>query len=303
MTEVDADRSLAVFGKLPSQGDFVRVNMHAVWGVAFEAWLADAVEHARGKLPSYPVRFVLTLGARERVLGAWVPSVDAVGREFPLVALRLLSEEITAAPWSLLPAFYADYLEEVERALFTLRGADASALLPALSALALPHPSLIPAAWHAGQQALTAEALADFASRNLPDGLVDHLLYAVATFSHAREQASDPLTLDVPAANDLDLFGWLEIARALKVGAVAPSLVWSTAGQRALLVLSALAPLTIAFLLDSDHPSQRRWPLVTSRESALQAARESLTPVLRNACIPSGSMASLIAALSVEVTP
>ena len=304
MMEPQAQAPLSLFGKMPSQGDFLRVNMQGAVCAAFEAWLANAVEQARGKLPTLPVRFMLTLGdAQERVIGAWVPSVDAVGREFPLAAFHPLPSDLTDAPWSLLPAFYTEYLEAIEGRLMTLRTGDPALLLSAVTAVALPHASAVPAAWREGQVALTQETIGAFAARNTTGGDLDGFAYGIFTVQYARSQSAEPLTLDLVADNEVDLFAWLEIARVLNVQDTAPSLLWSEGDKRALLMLGAPATLALAFLLDPAHPSQRRWPLSTPRAQARQHAREALAPVVQKAFATDDSLAGLLAALGQELRP
>ena len=91
----DGSVKVGVFGKLPARGDFVREGLPrdftdpwddwwrhgiaATQAQAGDAWVASWLEA--------PVwRFVLPPGlcGREAALGVWMPSVDKVGRYFPL---------------------------------------------------------------------------------------------------------------------------------------------------------------------------------------------------------------------------
>lgn len=85
-----------LFGKLPSHGDFIARGLDAEARAAWDAWLSDGLAGARAALgegfdaayeAAPPWRFVLgpgALGDSWRA-GAMTPSVDAVGRRFPVV--------------------------------------------------------------------------------------------------------------------------------------------------------------------------------------------------------------------------
>jgi|HubBroStandDraft_1064217.scaffolds.fasta_scaffold90653_2 type VI secretion system protein ImpM len=84
-----------LFGKLPSRGDFVQLGLPGSFVRPWDAWLQQAMAGSRERmgdawLPAYlesPVwRFVLPGGmcGAGAVLGLLMPSVDRVGRYFPL---------------------------------------------------------------------------------------------------------------------------------------------------------------------------------------------------------------------------
>jgi type VI secretion system protein ImpM len=86
---------IGVFGKLPGLGDFVDRGLDPEFTASWYAWLAAELPPARAALgarfvPAYmqaPVwRFALPRGAAgpRAMTGVVMPSVDAVGREFPL---------------------------------------------------------------------------------------------------------------------------------------------------------------------------------------------------------------------------
>lgn len=87
--------SFGAFGKIPSLGDFFRLNVAADFVAAWDEWLQSALLTARQRLSgdweerymSAPIwRFSLTAGlaGRTAVIGVVMPSVDRVGRQFPL---------------------------------------------------------------------------------------------------------------------------------------------------------------------------------------------------------------------------
>jgi type VI secretion system protein ImpM len=84
-----------LFGKLPSRGDFVQLGLPGSFVRPWDAWLQQVMAGSRERmgeawLPAYlesPVwRFVLPGGmcGAGAVLGLLMPSVDRVGRYFPL---------------------------------------------------------------------------------------------------------------------------------------------------------------------------------------------------------------------------
>ncbi|MBV8092952.1 MAG: type VI secretion system-associated protein TagF [Acetobacteraceae bacterium] len=87
---------MGLYGKIPSRGDFVGAGLPVSFVRAWDAWMRRALVASRAVLgeqwlPAWleaPVwRFALPGGAcgPEAALGLWMPSVDRVGRHFPLV--------------------------------------------------------------------------------------------------------------------------------------------------------------------------------------------------------------------------
>lgn len=88
------------FGKLPSRGDFVGQGLPRAFLAPWEAWVAEAMSASRALLGEdwlaawmeAPVwRFALPGGAcgPDAALGLVLPSVDRVGRTFPLLLVAL----------------------------------------------------------------------------------------------------------------------------------------------------------------------------------------------------------------------
>lgn len=83
------------FGKIPALGDFFHVNTPKGFVSVWDAWLQEALLAAKGRLAaawdetymSAPIwRFTLPAGQAgpAAVMGILMPSVDRVGRQFPL---------------------------------------------------------------------------------------------------------------------------------------------------------------------------------------------------------------------------
>ena len=104
--------AVGFYGKLPSRGDFVRAGLPAGFVAPWDAWLQAVLPGSRILLgerwqPAWmeaPVwRFVLRAGecGPGAVLGLWMPSVDAVGRAFPLTIAAVFASgpAVLAESW------------------------------------------------------------------------------------------------------------------------------------------------------------------------------------------------------------
>jgi type VI secretion system protein ImpM len=91
------------YGKIPATGDFIARRLPASFSESWDRWLQAAVEGSRARLGtrwrdsflSMPVwRFILAPGVltQNAWAGLMVPSVDAVGRYFPLTVAAALPE-------------------------------------------------------------------------------------------------------------------------------------------------------------------------------------------------------------------
>jgi type VI secretion system protein ImpM len=91
------------YGKIPSRGDFVRGGLPSGFVTAWDNWLQTVLPGARDILAEdwtgcwmeAPVwRFSLPPGqcGPDRVIGLWMPSVDAAGRQFPLTVALVLPD-------------------------------------------------------------------------------------------------------------------------------------------------------------------------------------------------------------------
>lgn len=138
------------FGKLPARGDFVRAGLPGGFVAAWDAWLQAVLPDSRARLGERwlaawmeaPVwRFLLHAGqcGPDAVLGLWMPSVDAVGRHFPLTIAAVFTGGLATHD-----AAWLDAAEECgRRALETDMG-------PAELAACLPMPALAGEAGAAG---------------------------------------------------------------------------------------------------------------------------------------------------------
>lgn len=114
---------VGLFGKLPARGDFVRRRLDEEFIEAWDAWLQRVIAASREALGSRwlecflsaPVwRFVLPAGMYSRTgwVGLMLPSVDRVGRYFPLTLAAPLAEDGIDAPATLAKA--QPWLDQLE---------------------------------------------------------------------------------------------------------------------------------------------------------------------------------------------
>ena len=106
------------YGKLPSTGDFIARRLPAAFSEAWDRWLQQAMDGSRDRLGARWRESYLSMPAWRFLLSpamvtpnAWaglmLPSVDAVGRHFPLTfaaalpsaSLNLPATLLAAAPW------------------------------------------------------------------------------------------------------------------------------------------------------------------------------------------------------------
>ena len=90
-----------LYGKIPAERDFVRINAGDFQHAALDQWFQEGVEclHTdRTRLPSEPAHFLLVAPNGDAFVGGFMPGEDAVGRNFPLViSVRLEARNLVEA--------------------------------------------------------------------------------------------------------------------------------------------------------------------------------------------------------------
>lgn len=108
MTDENASRpvsTVGLFGKLPAHGDFVQRNVPGTFVDTWDEWLMRCVQSSRDALGEHwldvyltsPIwRFALSPGAvdAQAWAGIVMPSVDSVGRYYPLTVVQRLPEQV-----------------------------------------------------------------------------------------------------------------------------------------------------------------------------------------------------------------
>ncbi|WP_058556676.1 type VI secretion system-associated protein TagF [Thiohalocapsa sp. ML1] len=229
------------FGKLPTLGDFVARRLPAQFVQPWDHWLTQGLAESRARLgddwlDTYLVsplwRFVLAPGIAGRMAwaGVMMPSVDRVGRYFPLTLAR--SAPAHADCFALLGA--TDWFGQLEAlALSTLAdGFDLNAFDTGLLQLPAPPVRLVehaavgadtgrPDAWELG---VADDALDGACSRLLHRALEDVFLSYSLWWSTGSEQVSSSLLtcqgLPAPEAYVAMLGGHWEAGGWTRLGAV-----------------------------------------------------------------------------------
>lgn len=115
--------AVAAFGKTPRMGDFLRTGSAGPATDSFDDWIQQGMAYAEAKRGAgwpaayasgapwaYTFRPPRSASVRQGLVGVLKPSVDSVGRRFPLVIAAPLGECV--APWPhLLPMAFGDFLD------------------------------------------------------------------------------------------------------------------------------------------------------------------------------------------------
>lgn len=115
--------AIGFYGKLPARGDFVHSGLPRSFTDPWDAWMQRMLAASRERLAAgwlaawreAPVwRFALRFGicGPDSVLGLWMPSIDRVGRHFPLTLAAVVPE----ADWRRLIAAGGGVLAAAENA-------------------------------------------------------------------------------------------------------------------------------------------------------------------------------------------
>jgi type VI secretion system protein ImpM len=301
---------LGLFGKIPAQGDFLRAGAQGAIVQAFDRWLEeslDGLRRAGGGLPDEPLCFLYRgSGVREALIGAMLPSVDAVGREFPLAVYGVADGAELAEAFPLAPTACAHFLAAAGDLLREARGKTGAQLAAELAHLPRPAAEDTQAALGTQRAVLSHGRSGDLVAR-LFTGPAGQAFYAFRTFAMACEPLRGQVaqrsgvTLDCPVRAAVDRVAWLELARRLLAWRDGPpTLLWVDAPAPRLLVSLGPAPAALlTYLARPDHGGARLWPLVTDRPAAIDEAHRALPATPRAALErPDTSLEALLASLA-----
>ena len=278
--------SVGIFGKVPSQGDYLRAGALGSAARAMDGWLAlglDALKRGGGRLP--PARFLFrSAEAKDVLVGALVPSRDAVGREFPLAVVATFGGAELVPGFAALPVALDAFFASGEAVLAGAPAKKALELADALRGVAPP----VAAELGLALAGLRARFAATSARALLDDGGLagDVRAYALSTFAAACQSARGTaagkaaIVLDCPIRTPEMACAWLDLARRLGGFADAPPSAFWTA-ERLLLGLGVASSAIVSALSRPDAPPQQVWPLHTRNADAAARARQALSPALR----------------------
>jgi type VI secretion system protein ImpM len=280
--------TLAAFGKTPKMGDFLRVGSAGRVGDCFDDWIQQGMGVAEAKrgpawAPAYAVGeqwafiFRAPRGAniREGLVGVMKPSVDSVGRRFPLVVCAPALAQC-AVPWPhVLPMGFGDFLD---RAATLLHESDAITGIADMqnALLRVPEPSPSDAepaareyeAWASTTLLQNAWAVIYGVGDTIsPPRAIHTIAEALAPF-RGEEAPNTKLSLRLPlgAGGVAAAAFWIDVIRhiARSLGEVR-SCFWTVGGQTGsiLVQLGNTPPSTLAELWAPDPDSEYVCDLTT----------------------------------------
>ncbi|HEV3031572.1 MAG TPA: type VI secretion system-associated protein TagF [Polyangia bacterium] len=299
--------TIGVYGKVDTQGDFLRAGSGDFSRAGLDRWLEEGMgvlKTENAALPEGAAGFLFApAGAARAFLGALAPSEDSVGRKFPLLAfVELPAGPVAMAMPAAATAYGAVFVAASSDLVLSSRGVAAADLFSRARDLAAAAP-----AEPSGDEAVSLAAAPSGDLRAALGGGAPALAYALRTLCLACDQAAkaaDPaapgLTVDAPAPSPMVRAMWLELAlrRLRRAHAPAPrALLWSDGSAGRLLIsLGTPPPAMFAFWANPRHRSQRLWPLRTEVAAALATATSGLTSAQRRIVDdPSTSLAQLVA--------
>lgn len=288
---------VGLYGKIPAQGDFLRLNAASPVALAFDTWLQESIEmrrRASGDTPPPAFRFFFrSSGQRTALVGVSVPSVDKVGRRYPLTIFAALSD-LTSFPLAALPLAFAQFLDDAEALAQSAGQLDAAALSERAKALCVPTADDMNNA-ALGAAGLCARGAASDLQQELFGAEAPMAFYGWRTFlagcesARGQEPARPGITLVCPARTALARVACLALATRVLRWSYPPSCFWNgshgTPDGRLLISASPPSVSLLGCLATGAPPvgSTKVWPLTTSVLTAVEEARQSLSPEARAA--------------------
>lgn len=285
-----------LYGKLPIQADFVRLNAGGFASGGFDCWLEDgvgAVHAARGTAKNTLVTFfAYAASAPNACIGMIGPSIDKVGRGFPAALFAYLDPAVTNAS-----AFAVDalggFLFEAQAHVAGLPFAKAA---PNVAEIVVPSgQAQLAAVQNAARRLATSnlkETLAVIFGDTEPHDWEHALATCLAACATAKSRFPDKaiVTLDLPAGDDRALDFWLAlVSTALAWPSGAPSWLWDSEGERLILALGPPTPSLFVALAMPDWAGARHWVVRAVRPQSIPPA--SLSDLSRS-CV-NGSSATV----------
>ncbi|HVR63528.1 MAG TPA: type VI secretion system-associated protein TagF [Polyangia bacterium] len=297
---------IGVYGKVPSQPDFLRGNAGEWAQAGFDRWFQDAVETLRAEgtaLPESGAGFLLApAGGGAAFVGAFAPSTDAAGRSFPLVVFAPIDARALPDTFPRVVLNHEAFVSAAGGLLGAASAVPGAMLIGEAQELA---PTLPSSPDGGGMNIVLGNESAQPLLQAV-GGAPAALGYALRTFALACDQAAKAgpagrgvITVDAPAPDAAARALWLELARRrLRWRDAAPSLLWTEApAGRLLVTLGQPTPAALSYLANPRHRAPRFWPLRTDVASAVDQAVKALLPEQRRLVEnPRASLGELVAA-------
>jgi len=277
---------VAVFGKIPSRGDFLKHGIQGVALVELEKWFFESAQDLFGSGGSFsnePFKLVVTQPRwPETVAAVAVPSRDSVGRSFPLVACACLDARVVGhRPW-LVPLLADHFLQQVPACLSQAAAqGEENQLMSSLASLAGAGQMDLATAEATFTRVVSNESTADFEARLFQPR--EARFYAYQTLARAchavRGGGRDAgLIVGCPLTQAEDVLIWNALAGTLAGGGV-PMMWQETASPRLVLLIGTLLEAALRCLVDENCSARSYWPLTTGHTGAMTAAQQALAKV------------------------
>jgi type VI secretion system protein ImpM len=294
--------SIGLFGKIPARGDFVRYNLDAT-GRTLASWIEAATEtchlHDRG-LPTETLHALFRSADSPALVAATLtPSVDSVGRRFPLT---VFCEVDPSGAWDFPAHFVASRQFHWQAADLAVGAGESSMqqLEDGLGQLAVTTREKTAAAAervrgilaHATQQSHIQPLFGDIGDRR--HHYAFRTLAIACQQSHSARLDKPGITLGCPCRSEAHQIAWLELIRRL-CGTLPhpPGIVWTMAPERtsygSMTIDAAQQParlhvsfgsipaMTFSFLSNKPVESSGLWPLWSDNRTAIEAATAALS--------------------------
>jgi type VI secretion system protein ImpM len=287
--------SVALLGKAPCQGDFIRWNAADPVSAQFHKWLEEgheAVRRANLTLSAEPICFVYSAaGGRQALLGMMAPSSDKVGRQFPLTVYVPVDLGPISGNAATLYGSHQAFFDGARQLLADAAKLSADELAKRVEALGAHASGDSVAAETYRRRVLASPASAMTALFSGDGAPAFTKYYAFRTFmmACAAERGKEPskpgVTLDCPFPEAVGPYPWVELARRmLQWRAMTPALFWHLGPTPRLLVsLGPPSSTLLMHLAKADHSSMKLWPLRTKATNAIETAKQALTAKQRSA--------------------
>ncbi|ATB26781.1 type VI secretion system-associated protein TagF [Melittangium boletus] len=307
---------IGVLGKTPRHAEFIRHNASSSLSRYLLRWLEEGtlrIHGARSALPTSCASFVFTAPGESSVLvGVLAPSMDSVGRSFPLTIFQEMPASAVADRYALLPESFQPFLRASAALLDEVSTLDVPQLTERAARLTSVRPGDFRLAERLRQALLSEQHCADLLQHIGAERAMEGRYYALHTFLTAcegerhREQSLASVMLDCPFPVHLGPVAWLELAtRLLGWSLLPPSFFWSEREpSRLLLCLGAAPPSLLLHLAQPARTGNHLWPLRTERPAAMAHARQALSPAQRRVIDSSTStLEQLLSALTTRGRP
>lgn len=270
-----------ILGKVPHEGDFVRLGARTPLDVECFEWIAGAVAprpawvramHAGG------TRFVFPGAHGDRALiGVMIRSCDRVGRDFPLAAVHPIARPTDRSSVAL-PVAWTGPLLSARRALDQAASRTLDELVSLMRGAPVPTDSEVQAALVRCTHALQCTSIGELHERLFDDADGAHYAYHAMRAAARAEGPHAPAVL-APLGVAGDLVAWLELARRLAPGLGRPTAcVWNV--DRAAIAHGELPPAVLPTMHGHDLGSASVWPLSTASATARERARAEIAPLM-----------------------